>query len=58
MKANKMMTGLGIGAAAMGIAAASAGMMKPKMMKSAKKKAGKAVKQMSGMLGDISYLFK
>ena len=58
MKTGKMMTGLGIGAAAMGIAAASAGMMKPKMMKSAKKKAGKAMKQMSGIMNDVSYLFK
>lgn len=58
MKTSKMMTGLGIGAAALGVAATATGMMKPKMMKSAKKKAGKAMKQMSGIMSDMSYLFK
>lgn len=59
MKKSKMMTGLGIGAAACGVAAmAAAGMSNPKMKKAVSKKAGKAMKQMSDMISDASYLFK
>lgn len=58
MKKSKMMTGLGIGAAACGVAAMAAGMSNPKMKKAVSKKAGKAMKQMSDMISDASYLFK
>lgn len=59
MKKSKMMTGFGIGAAVCGVTAmAAAGMSNPKMKKTVSKKASKAMKQMSDMIEDVSYLFK
>ena len=58
MKSKSVVTSVGVGLAAGGMAAALTAMKSPSMKKTVSKKAGQVMKQMSSMIDDMSYLFK
>lgn len=59
MKTKGIVTGLGIGAAVGSAAAATATIMSNSSLKRQyKKKAGKAIKTMQNLIGDVQYMFK
>ena len=58
MSMKSIATGVGLGMAIGGSAALLTGSMSGRSKRSLKKKAGKAMKSVEGIIGDVRYLFK